>query len=117
MDNIDNSSIESKPKNAIRYEWLVSLSFWLVFALEVLPIEADITAMTIPFGRVLVGLAVKLTFMTLIIVPLFTYFVINGQKGLRFVIGRIIAILMIIIVRLIFDVTVYLPYFYKSALS
>jgi hypothetical protein len=91
----------AKEGDGPRSPWLVRISLLLAIFCEVIPLEADAIFIAYQPPNVILFVAIKSVFLTVILAPLFVYVALNGWRGLRFVKGRACAIGIIVSVILI----------------
>jgi hypothetical protein len=97
------------PEREIRARWLVSLSLYLVIFIEVVPMEAGLANIAILTRSFFVWLALKLTCLTLILLPLLIYVALNGNMGMHFAWRRMLIIGTIITTKLILELPYVVP--------
>jgi hypothetical protein len=90
--------------------WLVFTSLVLAVLIEVLPTEADVMWVALRRGDVLLFVAAKAFFLTLILGPLLIYVGMNGRLGVRAAWRRIAVISIIVGVKFAMDAAVLVNY-------
>ena len=90
---------------ATRGVWLVRLSTLFAICLEVIPIEADVVSVLWSTRAVLFVLVVKLTCLTLILLPLVIYIWLNGPGAIRRVWGRAVIVGVIVVANLAHNIS------------
>src|SRR4030042_1607099 len=106
MSQSDGSGRDQEPQSAIRGKSLVRVSVLFAICLEVMPVEADVLGVLLSTGNVLLLLAVKVTSLTLILLPLAIYVLLNGVAALRCVKGRVTIVAVIVTINLAWNLFV-----------
>ena len=101
----DSPSGYQERRNAPRAIGLVRASTLFAVSLELIPVELGITLHLAEMGDVLLVLVVKLTCLTLILLQLVIYVVMNGVSALKYVKGRVAAIAVIVAISLAYTIS------------
>ena len=103
MDPNDSRCLDMKRKDPVRGRWLVSVIVVLAVYIELLPFEADLMYGSPLSESVLLALAAKVTCLTLILLPLVIYVLLNGVSALKYVRGRVTVVAVIVAIKLAHD--------------
>ena len=99
--NASIAGCQDQPEDrAIRGKWLVRMSTLFAICLEVIPIEMDVVSVLWSMRAVVLVLAVKVTCLTLILLPLVIYIRLNGRTALKCVWGRVVIVVLIVAINL-----------------
>jgi hypothetical protein len=119
MDPLETASQPSDPhpavsdKYAVRGRWLVFVSLILVILIEVLPTEADLLFVAWRHKDMSSFLTTKAICLAIILAPLLLYIWINGWRGVVAVKGRFVAITVIVVLKLVFDIWCIVDIFFR----
>jgi hypothetical protein len=94
----DPSNKQSEPP--VRGTFLVTVSAVLAVWIELTTLEGGISWRYVEQGNILAVLVIKAICVTIILTPLVIYTVINGLCAIKYVKGRVIFIMAIILLRL-----------------
>lgn len=92
-------------ERTLRGIWLVRVSTLFAICLEVVPLEADVITMFCAARAYCLAWLVKLSCLTLIMLPLLMYMWLNGPLALAYVKGRVAVIAVIVAVHLVFFIS------------
>jgi hypothetical protein len=96
----------SVPEVDLRARGLVSVSLLFFVLIEVFPTEADITVVAVMHKDLPTFLVAKAVCLAVILAPLLFYLYFNGWRGFLAAKGRICLIVVLIVLRLGFEIAV-----------
>jgi hypothetical protein len=99
----DGLLLKRKSEGLLRARWLVNLTVVLAVLIEACPTEADFASRAILSRGFLGWLMVKMISLTIILLPLLIYVILNGWKALRCVIGRLTVVGAIITIAIMLE--------------
>jgi hypothetical protein len=89
---------------SVRHRWLASTGLILAVLIEVFPLEVDLLVMALIRKDVPYFLMAKGICLAVVLAPLFLYVLMNGWRGVMAAKGRITAIGVIVVLRLVLDI-------------